>query len=135
MSIFASIMSVVSAPLTKVASKYIERKTNQDSIKGKARMNKADNSTSITLTDSEWETISKQNENESWKDELATIVILWPMIGIMGGTVWAAFTGDMRLLEGTVAGTQALDALGVDMGELMLIVVISAVSLKWWRKA
>jgi hypothetical protein len=133
--IIGKVLGMFASPLTRLGEKYIDRKQNQDNLKAKAQLARQSDSATITLTDAEWETVGKQQEQDSCKDELATVVVLWPMIGIMLGAVILALTGDARLLEGTVAGVKALKELDVDMGELMLIVVLAAVSLKWWRSA
>lgn len=126
---------LITGPVAKVAEQHIARKANKDTLKTKAAMARMSGEHQVVLTDSEWEVVSKQLEKDSWKDELATLVVLYPLIGIMVGTTVAAFTGETQLLDGTVAGIEALKTVGVDMGELMLIVVLAAVSLKWWRKA
>ena len=126
---------LITGPVARVAEQHIARKANKDTLKAKASMARMSGEHQVALTDSEWEVVSKQLEKDSWKDELATLVVLYPLIGIMVGTTVAAFTGETQLLDGTVAGIEALKTVGVDMGELMLIVVLAAVSLKWWRKA
>ena len=134
-NIVSAIVGIVSKPISAVVEKYIERKSNQDSIKGKARMAKQEGEKNITLTDSEWETVSKNAEDESWKDEAVTLVVLSPMVLILAGSLMIAYNGDGRVLEGTLAGIREMAVLGVDMGELMTIVVLAAVSLKVWRKS
>lgn len=125
----------VIAPIAGVFNKRTARKQAQDAIKGKIAQAKENNATEITLKDAEWESLKAAQENETWKDEYVTIVITSPLVGILAGSVLLAFTGDARLLEGTVAGIKALSDIGVDMGELMYVVVIAAVSLKVWRAA
>jgi hypothetical protein len=129
-----NLLNLITGPLTNLGRSIVERKTSKDQLKAKVVMAKSADATQVTMTDAEWEAISKQLELDSWKDELATVVVLYPLVGIMLGSVVAAFTGDTRLLTGTTDGIKALKEVGIDMSELMLIVVLAAVSLKCWRK-
>lgn len=135
MSWITRILGVIATPITNLTGKYIDRKINQDAIKGKARLAKQSDATQITLTDSEWETVSKQLEADSWKDEYVTIIVTAPLVMILMGGLLIAYAGDPRLMEGTLAAIKALKELGVDMGQLMYAVVLAAVGLKLWRKA
>lgn len=128
-------LSVLVKPLTSVYEAYIDRKKTKDSLKSKAALAKQADATNVTLTDAEWELASKQLENSSWKDEYVTIVITSPLVGILGGAVYHAFTEDDRVLTGVMDGIEAIGTLGIDMGLLMEIVVLAAVGLKIWRKA
>lgn len=130
-----SALSVLVKPLTAVYETYIDRKKTKDSLKSKAALAKQADATNVTLTDAEWELASKQLEQDSWKDEYVTLVITSPLLGILGGSVYHAFTADDRLLQGVLSGIEAIGTLGIDMGVLMEIVVLAAVGLKIWRKA
>lgn len=130
-----SALSVLVKPLTAVYETYIDRKKTKDSLKSKAALAKQADATNVTLTDAEWELASKQLEQDSWKDEYVTLVITSPLLGILGGSVYHAFTTDDRLLQGVLSGIEAIGTLGIDMGVLMEIVVLAAVGLKIWRKA
>jgi len=94
---------------------------------------KLNGATSITLSDSEWESIMASNMNGSWKDEYVTIVVTLPFPMLIAGGVLLAFTGDDRLMIGTVDGISALTAAGVDVGFMMTAVITAAVGLKVWR--
>ena len=111
-------------------SKRQDRKMAESSAKSKLVQSKQDGTQNLKLNNSEWEAISKKVEGETWKDEYVTIVITLPIPLILLGAVWAAFTGDTRLSEGVNAGIANLAVLGLDMGELMYIVVLAAVSIK-----
>ena len=130
-----SILTLAVKPLTSVYEAYLGRKKTKDSLKSKAALAKQTDGTNVTLTDAEWELASKQMEDQSWKDEYVTIVITSPLVGILGGAVYHSFTGDPRLLEGVMAGIEAIGTLDINMGLLMEIVVLAAVGLKIWRKA
>jgi hypothetical protein len=94
---------------------------------------KLNGETNITLSDSEWESIMASNMNGSWKDEYVTIVVTLPFPMLIAGGVLLAFTGDDRLMTGTVAGITALTTAGVDVGFMMTAVITAAVGLKVWR--
>ncbi len=87
----------------------------------------------ITLTDAEWEALSVQSNNESWKDELVTVTFVLPIWSIMIGCIYVAFTGETALLDGTIKGIEVLHTLGIDFGELTYIVVLAAVGIKATR--
>lgn len=133
MSLVTTVAGLVTKPITQVVSKYIDRKTNLDSIKGKAAQAKQGDSTKVTLTDAEWETLSKNQESGTWKDEFVTVTFMLPLWLIFGGTLYQSFTADPRILEGTLAGIVALRELGLDFGEITFMVVLAAIGLKLWR--
>lgn len=131
----ASVIGLLASPVTNLVGKWLDRKQAKDGLKSKAAMAKQSDATNITLTDAEWESINQQVSDGTWKDEFVTLVVMWPFLGIFGGTTYLAFTEDARLLDGTLAGIQALQALEVDVAFLMNAVVLAAVGLKIWRKA
>jgi hypothetical protein len=130
-----AILSVLATPVTKLVTAWLDRKKSKDSLKNKAAMAKQTDTTNITLTDAEWETIAQQNQDATWKDEFVTLVVMYPFMGLFAGTTYLSFSGDARFLDGTLAGIQSLQTLGVDVGWLMNIVVMAAVGLKIWRKS
>lgn len=125
--------SSIVEPVAKVFEKREARKAAKVSGEAKLALAKQSGEQQVTLTDAEWEEVSVSNQNTTWKDEYITVVITSPIIGILVGAILLAFTGDDRLLEGVNHGITALKATGVDMGELMYIVVLAAVGLKAWR--
>ena len=131
----AAILGVLASPVTDLVGKWIDRKQVKDGLKSKAAMAKQSDATNITLTDAEWEAINQQVSDGTWKDEFVTLVVMWPFLGIFGGTTYLAFTEDARLLDGTLAGIQALQTLEVDVAFLMNAVVLAEVGLKIWRKS
>ena len=131
--LISSIAGVVTKPLTKLGQKYIERKTNQDTLKSKAVLAKQADATQITLTDAEWETVSKGLEGGTWKDEWITINMTLPITGILLGAFYAACTGNSVLLDGAVDGIKALNEAGIPMPELMTATVFAGLGLKLWR--
>tara|TARA_R110000772_G_scaffold2839_1_gene10312 strand:+ start:25262 stop:25666 length:405 start_codon:yes stop_codon:yes gene_type:complete len=110
-----------------------ERKMAESSAKSKLMQSKQDGTQTIQLNDSEWEALSKKAEDGTWKDEYVTIIITMPIPLIMLGAIVAAFTGNTQLLDGVNQGIVNLTALGLDMGELMWVVVLAAVSVKGYK--
>lgn len=127
------VASGVVQPIAGIFSKREERKRAKESGEAKLAMAKQAGEQAVTLTDAEWEAISKKNEAGTWKDEYLTVIITSPLVGLLLGGVWLAFTGDARLLTGVQEGLKAIKETGVDMGELMYIVVLAGVGLKLWR--
>ena len=120
-------------PLASVFQKREERKQAVESAKIKQGTARQEGQDQITLTDAEFEAIGKNNENDTWKDEYLTLIIPSPIVLFLVGGLVAAYSGDTRMIEGTVAGLNALAAVGIDMGFLMEAVVLAGVSLKIWR--
>lgn len=132
----SGILGVVSGLVKPIADAYRTRQERQgakETAQAKLQLAKTDNEHKLDLTDAEWEVMAVKTTPSSWKDEYVTIVVTSPIIGILLGSVWYALTGDMSLLEGFNLGISNLTAIGVDMGEMMLVVVYAAVGLKFWR--
>lgn len=110
-----------------------ERRNIKAQAEGALAQAKQEGRDRIELSRAEWESMAIQSTNNSFKDELVTIVMVSPIIGILAGAVWSAFTHDDRLLDGVIRGLEALAKHGVDMGDLMMIVVLAAVGIKAWR--
>lgn len=132
-NIISSVMSGIAGPVSKVLSKREDRKKAKISGDAKLALSKIEGEKQITLTDAEWESQSVMGQNNSWKDEYVTIIITLPLVGLLAGGVWLAFSGDSRLLDGINIGIKSLAETGVDMGQLMSGVVFAAVGLKLWR--
>lgn len=115
-------------------SGYQLKKKEKEIIKTQAEakiaLAKQSGATKIALSDTEWEAISVSKSDSTWKDEYVTLVITWPLIGILAGSLLNALFGNDLLLVGTLDGIERLIALGLDFGILMTIVVSAAVSIK-----
>ena len=129
----ASIVSGIISPITGIFVKREETKKVKVEGEAKIALAKQNGSTEITLTDQEWEAIAASKQDSTWKDEYVTIVITSPIVLIIVGSINYAVTGDLDLLNGAVLALQKLDDIGLDMGELMEVVVYAAVGLKIWR--
>ncbi|MEM6406179.1 MAG: hypothetical protein AAF669_06275, partial [Pseudomonadota bacterium] len=107
-----------------------KRKQAAESAKAKLAMAKQSGDSKLELNDDEWEAVSKQNEDGTWKDEYITVIITSPFVLLFLSAITSSLAGDMRYLNAVNLGIQQLKSLGVDLGELMFIVVLAAVSIK-----
>ena len=128
---FSSLIS----PVTDFFVKREERKQLKVTTAAKLQLAKQSGEHDITLTDAEWESLSIQKQDSSWKDELITITFMLPIICIFLGSIWAAFTDNSALLDGTVAGIEALKVLGLDFDYLTTAVVLAGIGIKATRQA
>ena len=128
-----SIISGIISPISSIFIKREERKKVKVQGEAKLALAKQTGDTEITLTDQEWEAIAVSKQDSSWKDEYVTIVITSPIVLIIIGAVVFAMTNDSRLLDGSVTALERLEAIGLNMGDLMEVVVYAAVGLKVWR--
>jgi len=111
--------------------------TSRNEIKAKANAAKAsiakarvDGETQHTLNRDEWEALSKQAEGGTWKDEYVTIVITSPFVLLFIASIYSGVTDDLTLLNAVNLGIANIKNLGVDLGELMYIVILAAVGIK-----
>ena len=123
-------LGTIVSPVAKVFEKREDRKKAVDVIKAKTVQGAAEGETQISLTNAQWELISKRNENDTWKDEYITILITSPLVCMLAGNVLAVFFDDVRLLQANAASLAQLAAVGIDMGELMLYTVLAALGIK-----
>lgn len=121
------------APVASIFTKREERKKVKVEGDAKLALAKQNGDTKITLTDQEWEAVAASKQDSSWKDEYVTIVITSPIVLIIAGSVNYALTGNINLLNGAVLALDKLKEIGLDMGDLMEVVVYAAVGLKVWR--
>lgn len=135
-------LTTLASPITALingvsgfVAKKQETKANKESAIAKLTQTKQDGTQQITLTDAESEAVLANGLDSSWKDEYVTIVITSPIVLIILGTVYFAFSQDDRLLRSGIDSIKALTEAGVDMGFLMEAVVLAAISLKIWRKS
>jgi hypothetical protein len=119
--------------VTSFFTKKQEIKKARVTAEGKLAMRKETGDQNIELVDAEWEALSIKSNDGSWKDEFVTVTILAPIPAILIGAVWNAFTGNDKLLTGTLAGVEKLTALGLDWNMLTTAVVLAAIGLKVWR--
>ena len=133
MSALTAFFTSLVSPVTSFFVKREEGKQMRMTAEAKLQLAKQAGEHNITLTDAEWEALSVQSNNDSWKDELVTITFVLPIWSIMIGCIYVAFTGETALLDGTIKGIEVLHTLGIYFGELTYIVVLAAVGIKATR--
>lgn len=129
-----AILGVIADPLVRILNRRSERKQAKTALKAKAELQKSGQDHETTLTDAEWEVLSMSQQGTTWKDEYALIIGTMPYLMVFLSAIWYAFTGDYRMMEGTLSGINALDAIGVDVGFIITAVVLAASGLSVWRK-
>ena len=125
-----SFLSSLASPIAKVYQAKQERKQAVETGKAKLVMAKQDSSYQLDMKESEWEAVSKHNEAGSWKDEYVTVIITSPLVLLFIASLASGYTGDMRYLDAVNLGISNLKNLDIDLGELLKIVVLAAVSIK-----
>ena len=128
------------APATKVIDsvagaygKRQERKGLKEQAKIKAAVAKQAGEQQVTLTDAEWESLSVEKSDSTWKDEYLTVVVPAAIPLILAGAIVAAVTGDSRLLTGVTDGVDLLMKLFPNFEWMVYAVVTAGVGLKIWR--
>ena len=130
---FLNFIPNIISSITSIFTKKQELRQATQSAKAKLEIIKHTGKQDLDITDAEWESLSLQTQNNSWKDEWVTIIITIPIPMILFGAIWYVYTGDISLLDGIILGLDKLKALGVDMGFLMKAVVLAAIGIKVWR--
>jgi hypothetical protein len=130
LSVLGSFFGAVANPISKVFQAKEERKKAVETANAKLAQAKQDSSYKLDLSDSEWEAISKQGEKDSWKDEYVTVIITSPFVLLFIAGMVSGYTGDLKYIGAVNAGIESLKQLDVDLGDLLKIVVLAAVSIK-----
>ena len=130
----ASALGAIARPVVNYLGKREERKGAAKVVEGKIALAKVEGHQSIELKRAEWENIAVESTKDSWKDEYVTLIITSPLLLIILGSVYAAFTGDTRLLDSATVALSTLAELGIDMGQMMLLVVLAAIGIRGARR-
>jgi len=133
MNIVKGFFSSLIAPISNVFIEREQTKQAKLSANAKAAMAKQNGITSVTVTEQEWEATVASGLADTWKDEYVTIVITSPIVLIIIGCVYFAFTESRALLDATTLAIDTLNKIGVPMATLMQAVVDAAIGLKFWR--
>ena len=131
LTIFGSIVSGVTGFFTR------KQEIKKATVTAKAKLDQArlNGEHTLEMTDAEWESLSVQTQNNSWKDEYITIIITVPIVFILIGSVMSALgmpSGE-AVVNGSLEGITRLKELGMDYGLVLNAVVFAAVGLKLWR--
>lgn len=129
------------APVTKVVDsvagaygKNQERKGLKEQAKIKAAIAKQNGEQQVTLTDAEWESLSVEKSDKTWKDEYLTIVVTAPIPLILAGAIYSAFGYGNELLTGVTNAVDLLIKLVPNYQGILVAVVMAGVGLKVWRQ-
>ena len=129
----AELITGLISPITALLTKRQERKAAAESAKAKLTQAKADGEQEVTLNEQEIEVVRTNSLGNTWKDEYITVSVVMFLNLVIAGSIAAAF-GYPGLLKGTTGAVQVLIAMGVDMGELIRIVIYAGVGVSVWRK-
>ena len=111
-----------------------DRKVAKLTINGKLKTAKQNNDHEVVLNRQEWESIGQIKQDTTWKDELVTVVVLWPLVQIMLGGLETTFFGTTKLIDGLNVSLKLLTLLDFDLGYLMGAVVLAAIGIKAIRR-
>lgn len=134
--IFDAIGSAISAVVEPVADVFKareERKTALETAKAKIQMQKQDSSYKLELTDQEWEALSVNKSDTTWKDEYITLSVVGIFNLIVLGALLQAF-GHPQVLIGIKDAISALKDAGVDLAFIINATVLAGIGLKIWRR-
>lgn len=133
-----SILSNVISPITNVFKQREVRKQAEQDLKYQLDRAKVDGNFQLQLTDQQWELLSKQNEDSTWKDEFVTIVFVSPVIFTYLAAFISAYTGNPIYIESiNVANDQIQMLLGdtdSKYSEIAYAVVLAAIGIKALNK-
>ena len=130
--------AVVTAGIQAVSSFFSKKqdlKAARQSAEAKLLQKKQDHNTTIELTDAEWESLSVQTQNNSWKDEYITLIMTSPIVAIIFGSLYTVIDAEVgnAIVNAATSGIGELVALGMDFGLIVSGVVFAAIGLKLWR--
>lgn len=124
------ILGALVAPISKAYQSKQVRHAAAESAQAKLKLAGQEKRFDLNLKEAEWEALAKQQESNSWKDEYVTLIITSPFVLLFMAAMVSGYSGDMRYLDSVNLGLESLKSLGVELGELLKIVVLAAVSIK-----
>ena len=138
MSIFSIIGGVLDNPITRSIGDLItakeRRKTAKDLAESKIKAAKINNEQELSLKTDEWDAIVARGMDKSLKDEYVTFIITSPLLMILVGSVFFAFTGNDSLLQGVSLALDKIKDMGIDMGMMMWMVVGASLGIRVFRR-
>tara|TARA_R110000796_G_scaffold52810_1_gene124345 strand:- start:124 stop:540 length:417 start_codon:yes stop_codon:yes gene_type:complete len=132
-TIIAQAASGLAAPITGYLGKREETKQVTKTVDAKLAEVKLDSNTEITLSDKEWENISKRAETSSWKDEYVTVSVVSILNLIVLGGILTAFN-QPQVLEGVTVALTTFNTIGVDIGGIMKVTIYAALGIYAFKK-
>ena len=96
-----------------------------------ALKNRSDRKAKEQQANAAWEAAMGRSMESGWKDEYVTVVITLPLWQIFIGNMYAALTGDTRIILASEKSLQDIGAMmGTPYGDIMMVVVLAAVGIK-----
>lgn len=123
-------LTALISPVFNTIQNYQSRKKAKESAKAKLKMAKQNNDYNLQLSDAEWQSLGKQAESDSFKDEWITIIITIPIPIIFFGAILSAYTANPIYIESINAGIDALKLLLPNFSKMLEVVVYAGVSIK-----
>jgi hypothetical protein len=127
---FQRLVGALAAPIAKAYQAKQDRQAAAESAQAKLKLAGQEKRFNLNLKKAEWEALAKRQEPNSWKDEYVTLIITSPFALLFVAAMVSGYSGDMRYLDSVNLGLESLKSLGVELGELLNIVVLAAVSIK-----
>ena len=133
MNPITDIITGIAKPVTDLLGKRQDRKMAGEAAQAKLVQAKQEGAQSVILNEQEIEAVRTNGLGNSWKDEYITVSIVVFLNLVIVGSIASAF-GNPSLLDGTKGAVLVLSSMGVNMGELIRIVVYAGVGISVWRK-
>lgn len=134
----SDIVSGIISPVTKVFTAREERKKAEKDLTYQLDRAKVDSNFNLQLSEQQWELLSKQAENETWKDEFVTVVFVSPIILTFIAAFLSAYTNDPIYLEAVKTANNEVQGLLNDKeskySEIAYVVVLAAIGIKAIKK-
>lgn len=125
-----SILKDAIGGVTDFLGKKSDNKRAVAEIDGKVALAKSKGEDTVNVATAEWEKAKIASVDKSWKDEAVTVIILGPVVFIMAGVLWEAFTGDATFKESALEVITVFKEAGINYGYLLFAVVTCALGLK-----
>lgn len=132
-SVVAKAVSTVTGAVADSYQKKQETKQAKITANAKLAVLKQEGKNAVTLSDSEWEKISIEKSDSTWKDEYTVLVITSPIPLTIIAAIHFAFTGDPTFRDGVTASIEALRLLLPNYGEVLYWVALAAVGIKGFK--
>ena len=132
-NIIKDTVSGLVSPITGYLGRREETKQITKTADAKLAEKRLDNAAEVSLSDKEWENIGKRSESGSWKDEYVTVSVVSIFNLIVIGGLATAF-GYPQVLEGVTVAMTTLNAVGVEVGDIMKVTIYAALGIYAFKK-
>ena len=133
--LLAGLAAPVIKGVTGIFEKRENRRTAEASAKGALAVARQQGTNEVNLQRAEWEALMAKASDKSWKDEVALILVMAPFALIIIGALWAVVPwGNILILDGVNEALTRFDAIGLDYGLLVYVVVGASFGVRIWKK-